>query len=68
MLDSKDFKIEVFTKDDIGKDADNLYCAIMMQYNSKMGWFNTGIVVREKDPIVAFTKVMERAKLKGYWK
>ena len=64
-----DVEIVVCTKDDIGEDHDNKYCAIVMGYHSKSkGWVNTGIVVREYLPLNAFSKAMEIAIKEGLWK
>lgn len=58
----KDVKIEVFSID----EDDNCYLAIVLGLEND--WFNTGIVVRESDPIIAFKKALERAKEQGLWK
>ena len=58
----KDVKIEVFSID----EDDKCYLAIVMGLGND--WFNTGIVVRESDPIIAFTKALERAKEAELWK
>jgi len=58
----KDVKIEVFSID----EDDNCYLAIVMGLDD-IDWFNTGIVVRESDPIIAFTKALERAKEAEVW-
>jgi len=56
-----DIKIEIFPLD----EEDNKYCAIVMLFGK--GWYNCGIVVRDLDPIVAFTKAMELAITYEYW-
>ena len=63
----EEVKIVVHTKDDIGEDHYNKYCAIVMGYIAA-GWVNTGIVVREYLPLMAFSKAMEIAIKKGLWK
>ena len=63
----EEIKIVVHTKDDIGEDHDDKYCAIVMGY-IPAGWVNTGIVVREYLPLVAFSKAMDIAIKEGLWK
>lgn len=62
MIKLKDVKIEVFSID----EDDNCYLGIVLGLGNV--WCNTGIVVRESDPIIAFTKALERAKKSGLWK
>ena len=63
----KDVEIVVQTKDDVGEDHDNKYCAIVMGFTGD-AWVNTGIVVREFLPLMAFSKAMDLAIKKGLWK
>jgi hypothetical protein len=69
----EDVKIEVFPIDDRGPEADFLYCAIVLGYSEKQsaddvaGWYNLGIVVREKTAVEAFQKAMNIAICRGYW-
>jgi len=56
-----DTKIEVFPIN----EKDNKYCAIVILLGK--GWYDSGIVVRDLDPIVAFTKAMELAITYEYW-
>ena len=64
-----DVEIMVHTKDDVGEDHDDKYCAIVMGYHNKSrGWVNTGIVVREYSPLDAFSKAMDIATKEGLWK
>ena len=42
--------------------ADNCYCAIVMGWHDiEKTWYNTGIVVREEDPVLAFSIALTRA-------
>lgn len=53
-----DTKIEVFSMD----EEDDCYCAIVMGYLNADGcWYNTGIVMRDPDPEVAFRKALTKA-------
>ena len=63
----EDVKIVVHTIDDVGEDHDNKYCAIVMGWTGK-SWVNTGLVVREFLPMMAFSKAMEWAIKEGLWK
>ena len=66
-----DSKIVVHTIDDIGPDADDMYCAVVMNYDDDApsnGWFNSGIVVREDTPEKAFGAALKRAIKDGLWK
>ena len=67
LLIYRDVKIEVFTIDDVGEDHDDKYCAIVMGWTGN-SWVNTGIVVREYLPVVAFSKAMDIAIKEGLWK
>lgn len=63
-----DVEINVQSKDD-GEGGDGKYCAIVMGWdNTSEFWYNTGIVIREKSPIQAFNKAVNRATEKGWWK
>jgi hypothetical protein len=58
-----DIKIEVFTKD----EEDDKYCAIVMGWDDK-DWYNTGIVVRDLSPRLAFNRALKSATEVGWWK
>ena len=61
-------EICVSTKDD-GKNGDGKYCAIVMGLNvTAETWYNTGIVIRDKSPTQAFSKALNIAIEKGWWK
>lgn len=62
-----DVKIEVFTIDD-EPGGDNCYCAIVMGWKDVYDdWYNTGIVIRETDPTIAFNKARAEASECGWW-
>ena len=63
-MDYKNTKIVVHDKDTTG---DQKYCAIVMGL-TETGWVNTGLVVREFLPLMAFSNAMELAIKKGIWK
>lgn len=67
MKTPEDVKIEVFTKDDIGDDADFMYCAIVMGYSGN-DWYNTGLVVRDPSPTQAFNRALALVAKEGWWK
>jgi len=58
----KDVQIRIFPFD----PEDNKYCAIVMIWG-RTSWINSGIVVRDEDPINAFKFAMEAAKKEGVW-
>lgn len=62
-MNAEDYKIVVHSQDREGEDADFKYCAIVMAYNND--WYNTGIVVRDKLPEVAFKSALLIAKERG---
>ena len=66
MKKPKDVRIDLQTKDINGEDADNKYCAVVLGWDGTI-WYNTGIVVREDNPLVAVQIAIERATLKGWW-
>jgi len=69
MTNDSDTKIELQSKDDEGEDADNCYCATVLRWEwSRKFWYNSGIVVRDPDPLAAVKKAINMATEKGIWK
>jgi hypothetical protein len=63
-----DVEICVQSKDN-GKGGDGKYCAIVMGWNeASKKWYNTGIVIRDSLPILAFNRALVEAIEKGWWK
>ncbi len=57
----KNTKIVVYPID----TEDNKYCAIVMGFGK--GWYNTGIVVRDVDPVKAFIAAKKQAIKEDLW-
>jgi len=66
--DKIDRKIQLHSIDD-GNDGYNCYCCILLEWSDKAEtWFNTGIVVRDIDPIMAMKRVIKIATSRNLWK
>jgi len=65
MPEVEDTQIVLHPKDDI----DDCYCAVVLVwYKGVEGWCNSGIVVREPDPLITINKAISIATKQGIWK
>ncbi len=64
-MEYEDYKVSVHSRDAHGEGADYCFCAIVMGWTGK-AWCNTGIVVRDPNATVAFSRALSQAREKSW--